>query len=306
MSQIVCMKAYEGFADRLQALSHLLQYCIVHDAILCVDWRDENWGQGTLDFSDLFDISGVKTISWHELPSEGKIVPSVWTHEDIRKPMDKRFLSKEYTGPLMEDSDQKIEGDIIVTNSKGFRRFHIINMVNNLRIKQSVMEKIRHGLQNFYLPCTVVHLRGTDRYADSTIEIQLDVYKKLLPHEKARMYIVSDSNKLVQEWLTHVPACHVINQCSKTLTLPDELKQGTHQLSSEVLEFYRIKKYDLIIESLIDFIALCFAPCVIGNEKSVFFHMPRFLNQLTPDHLSQMFYGYKPERRPLTFVASST
>ena len=57
--QILVVKGWEGFADRLQALSHCMNYCIKYNAAICIDWRDYMWGQDNEDFSDYFEIVGI-------------------------------------------------------------------------------------------------------------------------------------------------------------------------------------------------------------------------------------------------------
>jgi hypothetical protein len=293
------MKACEGFADRLQVLSHLLHYCLTFNAAICIDWRDETWGQGIRDFSDYFDIVGVPLIDWRDVPETSSIVPSTWTMKDLRSPMRRSFLSKEYLGPIMEEPFEKIDGDIIVSNGDGFRKYHIGNIIGNIRIKPRVVDILKEKLSQFYLPCTVIHIRGTDRYADDTISKLLKAYEQLLPHETTRVYIVSDSKKLVDEWLEHAPTNVMLNNETSISKLPDNLKCGSHQLSYEILDFYGTDKDALIIDCIVDFIALSYGTTSIGQESSVYYKMARFLNQ-TMDSISNMIPGYSPQRKKLT------
>ena len=63
MKQVVVVKGCEGFADRLQSLSHCLQYCLQNNAAICVDWRDDLWGQQTRDFADYFEVVDVSYLT---------------------------------------------------------------------------------------------------------------------------------------------------------------------------------------------------------------------------------------------------
>ena len=299
MQQIVYMKAYEGFSDRLQVLSHLLHYCLTYNAAICVDWRDENWGQGKRDFDDYFDIVGVPLIKWQDVPESNSIIPACWTMEDLRNPMNKSLLGDKYIGPIMSDQLKKIEGDIIVTNGRGFRKYYCNTIVQNIRFKPDIVTIMKERLSNFYLPCTVVHLRGTDRYNETEIHTLFEKYNKLLPHSKIRVYIVSDSKKMVDAWTRQFPKAELVNKNSCVLKLPAELKSGSHQLSGEILEFYGIDKYTLIVETLTDFMALCYATNVIGDMKSAFYTMPCVIQQLTPEVIAQMMPGYIPQRKSL-------
>jgi hypothetical protein len=86
--QIVVLKGAAGFCDRLQVLSYCVQYCLKNDAILCVDWRDNFWGQGKLDFSDYFDLIDIETISLNDvlnkINNETKIYPAAWNYDEIK------------------------------------------------------------------------------------------------------------------------------------------------------------------------------------------------------------------------------
>jgi len=301
MPQIVIMKAWEGFADRLQVLSHLIIYCLVNHAILCVDWRDENWGQGKWDFSDFFEIIGMPVIPLEmvNFNKDTKIVPSCWTKEFIVKPMSRLCLRDEFICPIMCDSSQKIEGDILVTNGNGFRKFASESIIGNLRFKPIVTNIIKQRLSNFYLPATVIHLRGTDRYSSDLMNAWLNQFDTLMPHSKARVYHVSDSKDLIEEWLKKVPNSEPCIENSSILKIPHSTKQGTHQLSAEALEFYGVTKYDLIIDSLADFLALAYATEAIGFEKSVYFQMARNISKYGPELTGTLLNGFQPQRKSL-------
>jgi len=301
MTQIVIMKAWEGFADRLQVLSHLINYCLVNKAILCVDWRDENWGQGKWDFSDFFEIIGMPVIPLEMVNDieDAKIVPSCWTKEFIEKPMSRLCLRKEFICPIMCDSSQKIEGDILVTNGNGFRKYDCENIIGNLRFKPNVANLIKQRLSNFYLPATVIHLRGTDRYSPELMNTWLKQFDTLMPHSKARVYHVSDSKDLIEELLKKVPYSEPCIQNSSILKIPHSTKQGTHQLSTETLEFYDVTKYDLIIDALADFLALAYATDAIGFQKSVYFEMARHISKYGPELTGMLLNGYEPQRKSL-------
>lgn len=304
MTQIVVMKAWEGFADRLQVLSHLIHYCLVNHAILCVDWRDENWGQGKWDFSDFFELIGMPVMPLEMISNmeNAKIVPSCWTLETITKPMTKLQLLDEFTCPIMRNNFEKIEGDIIVTNGKGFRKFFAGNITDNIRFKRPVADLIQHKLQHFYLPATVIHLRGTDRYNHELINTWFKDYDTLMPHSKARVYHISDSKNLMNEWTKKVPHSELCIKDTSILKIPTVIKCGTHQLSKEALEFYSVTKYDLIIDVLADFMALSFATDAIGNRKSVFFEMARLISGCGPKLTGNILLGYQPQTKSLVQI----
>ena len=309
-TQIVLVKGCEGFSDRLQVLSHAIHYCQVHNAALCVDWRDTMWGQGDLDFDDYFELVGnVRAIALREvlerLTTQANVVvvsPDCWTLEQIAAPPDRRILHDRYRGPLMRNTYPKIEADVVVTNSCGNRMYHSDNIVRNLRLRKDVSDVVQKRLAapRFYLPCTVVHLRGTDRLNKHLLEQCIAKLNTLPLHCQSRVYVVSDMKELIAAWLRRLPHTRMLNPQSNILRLPCELAKGTHQYPKEVLTFYKVKKRDLNVDTLVEFLGLCFASNVIGMQQSLFTVMPRFIHANEGvEGISQWLHGFQPARAPL-------
>lgn len=301
--QIVVMKGVEGFADRFQVLSHLINYCKVNDAILCVDWRDDMWGQGTLDFWHYFMIKGIKCIKLEnviELVKKGAtMTPPHWNLQNLIDPPNRTIIHDRYVGPIMKTTYEKVPGEIIVTNSRGHRMYHSDNMCENICLRPEIAEIVKKRLENFYLPCTVVHLRGTDRYAESLIDDCLTKFNDLPPHAKSRVYVVSDMKDLIEQWIAKVPQTQLLNKESRILRLPFETKRGSHQQQPEVLDFYDVTKHELNIDTITEFIGLAFATEGIGLEKSLFYQMPRFMNKEGPESVGRWLNGWQPQRKSL-------
>ena len=221
--QIVVMKSGVGFVDRLQALSHIIEYCLINKAVLCVDWRDYGWGQGQWDFHDFFEILGIYTIPLDIVTRivNAKIVPVCWTNELIKNPLQKHINTVEYCGPIMQEGYKKIEGDIVVTNCKGYRYYHTRNILTNIRFKKNISDLIQQRLLNYYLPATVVHLRGTDRFTPDVIDILVNEYNLLDEESKKHVYHISDSVELMNEWTKKVPYSQLCNKNCSILQITD-------------------------------------------------------------------------------------
>ena len=298
--QIVVMKSGVGFVDRLQALSHIIEYCIINKAVLCVDWRDYSWGQGQWDFHDFFEILGIYTIPLDIVTRivNAKIVPLCWTNELIKIPLQKHINTVEYSGPIMQEGYKKIEGDIIVTNCKGYRYYHTRNILTNIRFKKNISDLIQQRLLNYYLPATVVHLRGTDRFTPDVIDILVNEYNLLDEESKKHVYHISDSVELMNEWTKKVPYSQLCNSNCSILQITDTSKKATHLMNSSELDSFGIRKYELIIDSLADFVALTFATSAVGQTKSVFFEVARKLAKYGgPDAIAAWLNGYKPRTK---------
>ena len=301
--QIVVVKSGAGFVDRLQALSHIIEYCLVNKAVLCVDWRDYSWGQGQWDFHDFFEILGIYTIPIDIVARivNAKVIPACWTNELIKNPLQKQNYTEEYRGPIMQEGYKKIEGDIIVTNCKGYRYYHTRNILTNIRFKKNISELIKQRLSDYYLPATVIHLRGTDRFTPDVIDVLVKEYNLLDEESKKHVYHISDSVELMNEWTMKVPHSELCNKNCSILQITDTSKKPTHLMNSSELNSFGIRKYDLIIDSLVDFVALTFASNAVGQTKSVFFEVARKLAKYGgPDAIAAWLNGYKPQTKNIT------
>lgn len=300
--QIIVVKGFEGFADRMQILSHCIQYCKVNDALLCVDWRDDMWGQGHLDFWDFFEIVNVPTITLSDVVNQidagVSVEPACWTKKLIAEPFTRNCLNESYYGPLNKLDYEHVDGDVVVV-SNGIRMFHSSNLIDNIRLRQDVAIKIQARIKNYFLPCTVVHLRGTDQFDEALIGQCLDKFKELPLHSQARSYVISDMPDLIKKWLEGMPSSEVANKDSTIFMLPNLLKKGSHQHTREILEFYGANKFDLNVDAITEFICLCFASDAVGSEKSTYFSLSRFLNQEGTDAIAKWLHGHKPENKSL-------
>jgi len=64
----ILVKGWCGFADRLQALSHAMNYAKYSGRIISVDWSDLIWsGNNNINFDDFFYIEGIQYIRYDEL-----------------------------------------------------------------------------------------------------------------------------------------------------------------------------------------------------------------------------------------------
>ena len=303
VQQIVVMKSGAGFVDRLQALSHIIEYCLVNKAVLCVDWRDYSWGQGQWDFHDFFEILGIYTIPIDIVARivNATIVPACWTNELIKNPLQKHIYTEEYRGPIMQEGYKKIEGDIIVTNCKGYRYYHTRNILTNIRFKKNISDLIKQRLSDYHLPATVVHLRGTDRFTPDVIDVLVKEYNLLDEQSKKCVYHISDSVELMNEWTLKIPHSQLCNKNCSILRITDTEKKATHLMNSSELKSFGIRKYDLIIDSLADFVALTFATSAVGQTKSVYFEVARKLAQYGgPEAIAAWLNGYKPQTENIT------
>ena len=286
------MKGWQGFADRLQLLSHLLNYCKKNNATICVDWRDKIWGQEVEDFSDYFEVIGIPTIRIHEVVAKVKagasVFPSTWTLEMLEKPSTKEAYDDKYK-LLLTENNAVIPGDILVTCSKGLRQWSSTILGDHLRFKQSIADEIISKL-NVQRPYCLVHLRGTDRGVEGLFEMYVEGYENIQSDRKENTYIISDSPTYIRKWLELYPNSKMAIQNPPVLQLPDAGK-GTHLIGSEDLALLGIKKHDLNINLLTDFMLYGFSNINVGFSESAFVIMGRLFSK---SGVPKKWLGWEP------------
>ena len=300
---VLVMKATEGFADRMTYLSNCIHYCINFNTYLCVDWSDLVWGGEQFDFHDVFELIGVKTMTKEQVVKlmvsrKVKVNPPCWTAEDVWKPITQETWGDEYAGDFFASdltSQTKIEGDVLVTNGKGVRSWYSETLLNHMRIRPEVSERIRVLLKDFNSESLVVHLRGTDRYDE---EFCSNVIKTVVQFpEDLPVYVVTDSVKLYEEFISAVPRGKLVNPRGEVMKLPKNLSRGTHQVSVAVLNKLNCSKFQLVIDLLVDFIAIWSAKISLGYKESFFYKLARDYAKQRPE-LLEKFVGFTPCKPP--------
>jgi hypothetical protein len=291
--QIVVMKGWQGFSDRLQLLSHLLSYCKKNNAIICIDWRDKIWGQEKEDFADYFEILDIPTITIQEVVEKAKagasVFPSTWTLEMLENPPTVEAYDDKYK-LLLTENNAVIPGDILVTCSKGLRQWSSEILGNHLRFKKSVADEIISKL-NIQRPYCLVHLRGTDRGTQELFDMYVEGYEKIEEDKKKITYIISDSPTYIRKWLELYPNSKMVIPNPPVLQLPDAGK-GTHLIASDDLDSYKIKKHDLNINLLTDFMIFGFSSVNVGFTDSAFVIMGRLFSKSS---LPAKWLGWSPD-----------
>lgn len=298
--QVLVIKGWEGFADRLQVLSDGIHYCIKNDAALCIDWRDYMWGQKKEDFSDYFDIVNVTVVQLSDVANRlekgASIMPSVWTPKLLREPPSEIIHFGNFK--LNFDNYAKINSDIVVVNGKGLRTWHIDNLINNIKVKDSVIPIVVGKINKLKLPYTAIHLRGTDRFSPESLKTLTAEYDGLQPHAKARVYLVSDMKDLVEAWVAKNPTSLRIDENPCIFKIPPG-SQGTHMYEQETLDYYNVSKHDLNVNTIVDFLVIAFANWTYGNKASVFISMAHMMRQAGVQGVSKWLNGYIPPRAAL-------
>jgi len=276
--QIVYMKSRAGFADRLRCLSHCVLYCVKHNALLCIDWKDDTWG---MEFEELFDFFG-PTISkkevWKKVKDGAEVYPPCWTLKEIVLPLAEDALDANHIGltdASYTDLFFKLPGDVIMTNGLGTFRYNIEYISNYMRVKPDVVKEILPKLEVLKNPSIMIHLRGTDRTKNDAydkMEREFRSYVKHIPD--VPVYVISDSPDLVLEWFKLFPKCKLFRPDASVFKMNPNV-HGSHTYSERELKRLGITKRQYNIETLIDFFALASAMGAFGRKESYYFETAR-------------------------------
>lgn len=293
------VKSAEGFADRLQVVSHAIEYCKKFNAALCVDWSDGIWGNGLFDFHHVFEIgNGIKTmdkISVLKLVATGKVKvnPPCWTLKDIAEPMNARTCHIDFRGPLHNSTStvDKVEGDVIIMNGYENRGWYFVNILKHIRMLPHVATEVRALLEDFNPNSVVVHLRGTDR-PDPEFTKHAIIAVKQFP-EEAPIYVVTDAMTLYEEFKTAIPKATLVNPSSSVLKIPPN-EDGTHKMIPPLMKKYGLSKWRMVIELLAEFVAIWSAQWAVGKRHSFYFRLARQMSRITEDAMKSFMRGWTP------------
>ena len=276
------VKAHVGFGDRLQCLSHALQYATKYKRHLCVDWTDEIWSDGTVDFYTYFDLCNVPMISRAGLlrRNVSRVHPPGWANQ-LERAAESKFIYKDAYVNLLTDEDHPAE--VVVYPGTGFRKFFQAGLCQ-LRVKREFRDLIVEQLREFSHLKTVVHLRGTDRVApDRYADYVQEICQKMHGYDRQEpLLVVSDCLPLFERFQAEFPQAVLRTE---HLFAFNPI-QGTH-VQKEVT------KHTCNIELLTDFFLLMYAPRAIHDSRSLFSKMARFIRGETEDYCDVL--GYDPE-----------
>ena len=301
--QIVFVKAYCGWADRLRTLNQALIYCQIYKASICIDWEDDIWG---MPFSELFDLVKIPVVSKKEVLEKirnGATMNKNWTYAMLRDRLTEQHkkivASIDYSAPFMNsvDStkfiDSQPQEDILITNSKGFAITNMALLCSIFKIKKEVVEVIAPYLKVFETPKVVVHLRGTDRMNNDFLKYASSEFEKLTQEEKKNTLVITDSPLLMKMWIEKYPMCRPFRKNTAVSRLPNTTK-GSHIYTIYELRQFGLTKKQINIETLIDFFAIVFAHKTIGMKESFYYETAMPMKEFKFWNLFSTYTGTLP------------
>ena len=264
--QVVILKGLVGLGDRLRALNVCLQYCIMYNAYLCIDWNDAVWDD---DFFYYFELSNVQLLSKSDTlqrAKTGSIFPSMWTAELLEKPL---HFNMGGEGCSFTTKQGYIPADVIVCNSSALYDSDCF-LRHSLKLQDALLSRVQPYIAKARTLSLLIHLRMTDKPSNIVEEFQ-KYYATLPEYYKTNVAIISD---MQYEW--DIPP---FRENASVYTLPPSQK-GRHTYTAEELAPFGLSKRQMNIETIIDFFALCSAHHALGMSASVFYTLARQLYPL--------------------------
>lgn len=257
MKKYLVTKGWEGFCDRLQALSWAIDLSMKFNRILYVDWTDRIWSRDGENFYTYFRLDGVESVdSPKKLPKNPEVWPRFW-RKILTNPLD------DYIYAIRDEVDLDLEGfhfeDVWVHSGIGFRRWNFETLADKLRFTGPTKDRVLELCQGMDESRPVVHLRGTDRRSGLKAERWQELVKVKHP------YVISDDARMAQEYLRLNPSAQLVS--STMMNAVD----GGHRTSSTPYT-----KHTMNIDLIKDFWLLARAPEAYGLvEESLFWQMAR-------------------------------
>lgn len=291
-NKFIILKGAEGFGDRIQCLLECIDISINQNRILVVDWRDSQWTHNpNHDFYHYFSFDKkIPTMRLNELKNQEikSIFPKYW--EDKKKIFDITHKNDLYKTECKIKEDKKWikefeKNNVIVHPCVGYREYTYKN-IKYLNLKSHVKDYIKKSLAEIGIlnkKYIAVHLRGGDRLKNKmneqknyTKEIYIneifEKFKNKIKDFKGEIVVVSDEQELVNMFSKKYkkPFKQSMKEILSNKDCLTKLDEGLHNINLESLPCKELKRDDLNLNMLRDFIILCNSQEIIFDGVSTF------------------------------------
>jgi hypothetical protein len=267
------VKGWCGFGDRLQCLSHAIEYARKTNRTIVVDWTDEIWGgDQKVNFDTFCKIVGIPTASCEELYAKKDLTvwPAVWNGQLDKTP---GLYMYETAYQIDLQSFPIRDEDIVVYTSTEVRTYQNENLCKNFRIRYPYRTIVLDAIDKHKDYTTVVHLRGSDRVPPEKQDeyLETNIFSKLTESDN-KILIVGDDQDLIKKFKQKYPDATVRTPEKHTSSSSEELKNPVHQRGN-------VDKIDFNTETLIDFFLIMHAKKVVNDPNSIFSNLALFIRQ---------------------------
>lgn len=278
----ILMKGWNGFADRLQCISHVINYALERSRTLCIDWSDSIWSDGRgIDFDTYFRTLSVPVISLNRLKNlpipVDEVYPEAWCQQ-IDRPVTDRleggtFITQNIYDCSLPNKDQDdYPYQLVVFTAQGHRIYTSGIYTRHIRLLQPyrdiVIEMIKKHLSD---KTVVVHLRGTDRVDESHSSDYIDMTVKKLRSQfgddNIDVCVLTDSKYMWSKFSALVP--------NARLRTPLDILQT----DNVGLHMSKTDKRTVNVNTIIDFFLLMYARKSVHDDNSYFAKTAKFIGE---------------------------
>jgi hypothetical protein len=264
------VKGYLGFGDRLETLKMCVNYALLNNLQIYVDWSDPIWSHGSETFYTYFNLVNMPVLnSLDDIPADATYYPSYWNRDNIKSPCSEELLRNKkemgidvgVLGPTTT-----ISADVLVHCSVSARTIYqdsgffarVFRVVN-----PDILSGIRSRLSRMPLSnCIGIHARGTDRAKRDVRKEHSIQFMALnaMSFASKPMIAVGDDAYSIELWKRFYPNTVVFT----TLAQSNTSNKGNHLVPKDELKH---TKYDLTVEFLVDFFTLASCERVLSTFK---------------------------------------
>ena len=302
------LKGVQGFGDRLQCLLQAIWYAETTGRTLVIDWRDSDWTHDPAQpLEQWFSLPQLLTMALEEFLAYWKanghqmsVMPNPWAsrmadpgyNDWIYEPQYSLAANNKVIGNITTGKIHDLSADVVVLAGVGHRSFRF-NDLAHLELAPSVEDYIKEfaaGLGLLSGQFDVVHLRGGSKnWAGGKVPLQdlneriheiwptKDSYLETLWQHYDRqgllgqlpLYLVTDRPELADEWSERYGCGTRVPSVAGNLLR----ESGTHKLRPEDLAGTSVRKENLTLELLRDFVLMLHAHSVTGDGVSLFSDM---------------------------------
>lgn len=255
---ILIIKGQAGFGNRLYTLSHaLLQRRQRPETVLCVDWTDPAFGDGTCGFGDYLELSGIPTCSLDDVlavAGSRSLWPSFWTTDNLRLTIHE--VNRDET--LTELNPNRLVPENVIVYTHRFPAVRDPKLLwKHLRLTGFIEQEWRRRGREIQKPYWAVHIRARDRLCQ-TLEHHAEVILEALKssdYAPETLFVATDDASTVARLRELLPDMKIAS-FARILNCPKN--RGTHFLRETRLRRDGLSKRILCEDVICDF-QLCVA-----------------------------------------------
>ena len=285
-------KSFNGFGDRLQCLLYAMNYCLITQRILVIDWTDDTWSTNDkYDFDYYFTLKDILTMKLNDfktLYNDNQtltVYPKFWKNNVFTKNitnLNDTCLQNQNTilNNICQNKSDDFKEDIIIYTGYRYRYYYYYLFSKHFVFNDIILNDIYQT--DFYkniisknINYCVIHLRGGDRMIESDDSNSI-LWDNNSIHENEYVdALIQQVDNSYQTILLLSDTISLIDNCysklkddkSYTIYMTNNTKQNNNEGLHKQKDF---SKLQINLEMLADFYFMVKADKIINDDSSTF------------------------------------